>query len=205
MTKKQNFIDALEKAIIAIENLKAGDDALINEDIDTIEQDNVFDTLVYKLESKKALLEGKTRYSTGFGIQDHFPDFQLNSDGEVEQNKFFSYTSIMGLEFITASEVKEIMGFDDTDEVYRRLEELPAPIYKSDMLTLWNKKDFEGYQYRMIDQVITVSEAAEILKVSERHVRRLCEAKKISARKNKDGTWLIGLNGAKEYVKGLDD
>lgn len=43
----------------------------------------------------------------------------------------------------------------------------------------------------ILDQVLTVSEAAKIRNVSNRHMRRLCEAGSVVCRKSDDGVWLI--------------
>ena len=43
----------------------------------------------------------------------------------------------------------------------------------------------------ILDQVVTVSDAAEIYGCSDRYIRKLCELKKIEAKQDKKGNWLI--------------
>jgi hypothetical protein len=43
----------------------------------------------------------------------------------------------------------------------------------------------------MLNQVVTVSEMAEIRKVSVQHIRKLCKEGKLECRKSSDGVWLI--------------
>lgn len=42
-----------------------------------------------------------------------------------------------------------------------------------------------------LDQVVTVSEMAEILRVSPQYIRSQCAKGKLECRKSSDGVWLI--------------
>ena len=43
----------------------------------------------------------------------------------------------------------------------------------------------------MLNQVVTVSEMAEIMNVSVQYIRLLCKEGKLTCRKSSDGVWLI--------------
>lgn len=45
----------------------------------------------------------------------------------------------------------------------------------------------------ILERVVTVSEMAEINKVSVQHIRKLCKDGKLACRKSSDGVWLILL------------
>ena len=49
----------------------------------------------------------------------------------------------------------------------------------------------------MLNQVVTVSEMAEIMNVSVQYIRLLCKEGKLTCRKSSDGVWLI----LKEEIK----
>lgn len=199
--ENRNFIEAYTKMIAALEGVLA---SLDQDNDDELDQETVIENMIQRMKDKLEIVKGNANSGIGKRI-DCIPDWK-EEGGQMKRTEFFRYAQIAKLDFIGGVEVAKLKGWEE-HQVYDRLEELPAPVYKSGMMILWNRADFGPYEHlnATLAQVLTVSEAAELMGVTDRHVRRLCEAKKIAARKSADGTWIVGKYGAMSYMKRMAD
>lgn len=198
---KQNAVKAFEMIVEALETLIAKVEPEFSPEMDWNEHEiaEIIEMMKTRFTEKLALWKGEKRL---FATIDYFPDIEDSEEERVKFTRFFTYVNLMKLNFATIDDVAAMKGWNP-DDVLFRLEELPHPIY-SGAIHLWNRADFESQIVTStLDEVITVSEAAKILGVSDRHVRRMCEQKKFACRKTKDDVWLIGRASLERYLEVL--